>query len=226
MELSTSKKVGRMILTGACAAALALGTAIPAFAAPDANHTAPTDVTYNPNTIVPGAGNWGVEIPRAIAFSTDINQTSAATIRLINTDEPTASVVAGSGPALSHFPGAGVKIGMWSQGGLQMTTDSQVPGKDNDPVAYTLSFAGAGNTSPVAFHSKLDSSSTGTDVIPSANTSTGGYVVGTLTTKSVTDSAATITARRTTVAQKPVPHKDLLTFGYKADGTTPVTPAL
>ena len=62
MRIKTNRNMGRILLAGACAAALAAGSAVPAFAV-DEEKTGTTNVTYSSSRQVPGTNGWGFEIP-------------------------------------------------------------------------------------------------------------------------------------------------------------------
>ena len=65
MDVKMNRNMGRVLLATACAAALTVGTAVPAFAV---NQSGTTSVTYSSSQQVPGTNGWGFELPTSIPF--------------------------------------------------------------------------------------------------------------------------------------------------------------
>ena len=55
MDVKMNRNMGRVLLATACAAALTVGTAVPAFAV---NQSGTTSVTYSSSQQVPGTNGW------------------------------------------------------------------------------------------------------------------------------------------------------------------------
>lgn len=194
MDVKMNRNMGRVLLAGACAAALAVGTAAPAFAA---TQTGTAQVTYSSSQQVPGANGWGFEIPTSIPFTADKAVTVDASVNLYNTT-PGGSV---DQIPDKQFPQGGVDLKLKSQNGFTLVKTG-----GGDAVDYEISYAvfGGGTT-------KFDKTTPGTNE----------QVIGTFTK---TNNKMAGTATRTTDAQESGAHSDTLTFSYDDAITRPVGP--
>ncbi|MRX82677.1 hypothetical protein [Eggerthella guodeyinii] len=184
MNIKMNRNVGRILLTGACAAALTVGAAAPAFAV---EQTGTTNVTYSSSQQVPGTNGWGFEIPTSIPFGPDKAVGVDATVNLYNTT-PGGSV---DQIPDQDFPNAGVKLALKSANGFKLQK-STAP---LDPVAYEIAYTGTGVTTQ-----KFDTT-----------TGTAKTDIGTFTK---TNSTAVGVAKRTGDAAESGSHTDTLTFSY------------
>lgn len=128
MNIKMNRNMGRVLLAGACAAALAVGSAVPAFAA---EQTGTTNVTYSSSTQVPGTNGWGFEIPTAIPFGQDKSVTVDASVSLYNTT-PGASV-----GQITTLPAGGAKLYLKSANGFKLMTAA-----NGDGVDYQIVYEG------------------------------------------------------------------------------------
>ena len=128
MRIKTNRNMGRILLAGACAAALAAGSAVPAFAVDEKTGT--TNVTYSSSQQVPGTNGWGFEIPTAIPFGHDKSVTVDASVNLCNMT-PGGSV---DQIPEADFPTGGVELSLQSANGFQLQK------------AYKISYEGAAVT--------------------------------------------------------------------------------
>lgn len=133
MNIKTNRNVGRVLLAGACAAALAVGSAVPAFAA---DQTGTTNVTYSSSQQVPGTNGWGFEIPTSIPFGSDKAVTVDATVNLYNT------VPGGSVDQITTLPAGGAKLYLASANGFKL----QKAAAPLDPVTYEIAYTGTAVT--------------------------------------------------------------------------------
>ena len=129
MNIKTNRNVGRVLLAGACAAALAVGSAVPAFAA---SQTGTTNVTYSSSQQVPGTNGWGFEIPTSIPFGSDKSVTVDASVNLYNTTP------GGSVDQITTLPAGGAKLWLESANGFQLKKGGV------DPVDYEIAYTGGG----------------------------------------------------------------------------------
>lgn len=161
MNIKTNRNMGRILLAGACAAALAVGSAVPAFAA---DTTGKTNVTYSSSQQIPGTNGWGFEIPTAIPFGADKSLTVDASVNLYNT------VPGGSIEQIpdGQFPTAGAKLFLASQNGFQLKTTA-----NDDAVAYEIGFTGTGVTT-TKFDSAVGTTKTEVGTFTKANNSAKG----------------------------------------------------
>lgn len=192
MRIKTNRNMGRILLAGACAAALAAGSAVPAFAAPQ---TGTTNVTYSSSQQVPGTNGWGFEIPTAIPFGHDKSVTVDASVNLYNTT-PGSSV---DQIPDADFPTGGVELSLQSANGFKL----QKAAAPLDPVAYKITYAGAAVTQQV-FDTTVGSTKT---------------VIGKFTK---TNHTAVGTAERVGDAGESGSHTDTLTFSYDDSKTNPL----
>ena len=101
MDVKMNRNMGRVLLATACAAALTVGTAVPAFAV---NQSGTTSVTYSSSQQVPGTNGWGFEIPTSIPFGADKSVTVDASVNLYNTTP------GGSVDQITTLPAGGAKL--------------------------------------------------------------------------------------------------------------------
>ena len=118
MDVKMNRNMGRVLLATACAAALTVGTAVPAFAV---NQSGTTSVTYSSSQQVPGTNGWGFEIPTSIPFGADKSVTVDASVNLYNTT-----------------PGGSV----W----LESANVFMLQKGSADPVGYEIAYTGGGVT--------------------------------------------------------------------------------
>ena len=133
MDVKMNRNMGRVLLATACAAALTVGTAVPAFAV---NQSGTTSVTYSSSQQVPGTNGWGFEIPTSIPFGADKSVTVDASVNLYNTTP------GGSVGQIDKLPAGGAKLYLESANGFQL----QKAAAPLDPVAYKISYEGAAVT--------------------------------------------------------------------------------
>lgn len=133
MNIKTNRNVGRVLLAGACAAALAVGSAVPAFAA---SQNGTTNVTYSSSQQVPGTNGWGFEIPTSIPFGSDKAVTVDASVNLYNTTP------GGSVDQITTLPQGGAKLWLESANGFQL----QKSAAPLDPVTYEIAYTGTAVT--------------------------------------------------------------------------------
>ena len=193
MRIKTNRNMGRILLAGACAAALAAGSAVPAFAVDEKTGT--TNVTYSSSQQVPGTNGWGFEIPTAIPFGHDKSVTVDASVNLCNMT-PGGSV---DQIPEADLPTGGVELSLQSANGFQL----QKAAAPLDPVAYKISYEGAAVTKQL-FDTNVGQTKT---------------VIGKFTK---TDHTAVGTAERVGDAGESGSHTDTLTFSYDASNTTPI----
>ena len=127
MNIKMNSNMGRVLLAGACAAALAVGSAVPAFAD---DQSGTTNVTYSSSQQVPGTNGWGFEIPTSIPFGADKSVTVDASVNLYNTT-PGASV-----DQIATLPAGGAKLYLESANGFTLKKGS------SDPVNYEIAYTG------------------------------------------------------------------------------------
>ncbi len=127
MNIKMNRNMGRVLLAGACAAALAVGSAVPAFAD---DQSGTTNVTYSSSQQVPGTNGWGFEIPTSIPFGADKSVTVDASVNLYNTT-PGASV-----DQIATLPAGGAKLYLESANGFTLKKGS------SDPVNYEIAYTG------------------------------------------------------------------------------------
>ena len=166
MNIKTNRNMGRILLAGACAAAMAVGSAVPAFAA---DKTATTNVTYSSSQQIPGTNGWGFEIPTAIPFGADKAITVDASVNLYNT------VPGGSIQQIpdSQFPTTGAKLFLESQNGFELNTATS-----DDAVAYEIGFTGTGVTT-VKFDKAIGKTKTEVGTFTKTNNSAKGVATRT-----------------------------------------------
>ena len=133
MNIKMNSTVERILLAGACTAALVAGSAVPAFAA---DQSGDTNVTYSSSQQVPGTNGWGFEIPTSIPFGADKSVTVDATVNLYNT------VPGGSVDQITTLPAGGAKLYLESANGFKL----QKAAAPFDPVTYEIAFTGGGVT--------------------------------------------------------------------------------
>ena len=131
MDVKMNRNMGRVLLATACAAALTVGTAVPAFAV---NQSGTTSVTYSSSQQVPGTNGWGFEIPTSIPFGTNKDTTVDASVNLYNTTP------GGSVGQIDKLPAGGAKLYLESANGFQLQKGTE------DPVDYEIAYTGAGVT--------------------------------------------------------------------------------
>ncbi|WP_418253532.1 hypothetical protein [Gordonibacter urolithinfaciens] len=131
MNIKMNRNMGRVLLAGACAAALAVGSAVPAFAD---DQSGTTNVTYSSSQQVPGTNGWGFEIPTSIPFGADKSVTVDASVNLYNTT-PGASV-----DQIATLPAGGAKLYLESANGFTLKKGS------SDPVNYEIAYTGTAVT--------------------------------------------------------------------------------
>ena len=131
MRIKTNRNMGRILLAGACAAALAAGSAVPAFAAPQQGTTS---VTYSSSQQVPGTNGWGFEIPTSIPFGADKSVTVDASVNLCN------MTPGGSVDQITTLPAGGAKLHLESANGFKLQKGTE------DPVDYEIAYTGGGVT--------------------------------------------------------------------------------
>lgn len=147
METKTSRKVTNMILAGACAAALAVGSAVPALAAEVDGRT---NVSYNTLNIVPGTATWGVQIPSGIVFTADQSKGEQADVKLVEIDPGTGAITPGTGLDNSVLPGSSggtggkVDVSVQSANAMKLTLTG-----GTDPVPYQVVYRGSLLAGPV-----------------------------------------------------------------------------
>lgn len=185
MNIKMNRNMGRILLAGACAAALAVGSAVPAFAA---EQRGTTSVTYSSSTAIPGTNGWGFEIPTAIGFGTDKTVTVDASVNLFNTTP------GGTVDQITTLPQGGAKLYLASANGFKL----QKAVAPLDPVDYEIAY-----TSP----------SGGT--ITTAKFDQTVKAKAAIATFTKSDNAATGVATRTGDATEGGAHSDTLTFSYE-----------
>ena len=142
MDVKMNRNMGRVLLATACAAALTVGTAVPAFAV---NQSGTTSVTYSSSQQVPGTNGWGFEIPTSIPFGADKSVTVDASVNLYNTTP------GGSVDQITTLPAGGAKLWLESANVFMLQKGSA------DPVGYEIAYTGGGVTT-----SKFDNATTKT----------------------------------------------------------------
>lgn len=192
MNIQMNRNVGRVLLTGACAAALAAGTALPAFAV---QQTGTTNVTYSSSQQVPGTNGWGFEIPTSIPFGADKSVAVDASVNLYNTS-PGGSV---DQIPDANIPASGVSLSVQSTNGFKLQKAGSVP----DPVEYQIVYSGAATSPSVTLSSTTGTTKTEIGTFTKANFSSTGV------------------ATRTGDAKESGSHTDTLTFSYDDSTTTP-----
>lgn len=196
MNVKTNRNMGRVLLAGACAAALTVGSAAPAFAAPQSGTTS---VTYSSSQQIPGTNGWGFEVPTAIPFGSDKAVTVDASVNLYNT------VPGGSVDQITTLPIGGAKLYVKSTNGFTLNKTGDV-----DPVAYQIVYqqigekAGGGAIDPVTLNAATGKTKT---------------LIGTFDKKQdspakADSSRAAGTASRLADAKESGAHSDTLTFSY------------
>lgn len=139
MELKM-KKATRVVIAGACAAALALGAALPAFADGEDPKSGTTKVSYNTSTTIDTNVGWVVRIPSSLSFDLATAKTG------VDVKVAIASKTSAPLQSLTDFPGyvASTGAGVAPTYG---TVDVHVTSKNNmqlklesgaDPLQYTL----------------------------------------------------------------------------------------
>lgn len=187
MRIKTNRNMGRILLAGACAAALAAGSAVPAFAAPQSGTT---NVTYSSSSHIPGTKGWGFEIPTAIPFGVDKLVGVDATVNLYNTN-PGGTV---DQIPDADIPASGVKLHLKSANGFKL----QKAEGALDPVAYQITYTDTSTAQPT------------TNVFDESTGATG-KAIGTFTKANHTMKGE---ALRTGNAGQSGVHTDMLTFSY------------
>lgn len=129
MNIKMNRNMGRVLLAGACAAALVVGSAVPAFAA---DQSGTTNVTYSSSQQVPGTNGWGFEIPTSIPFGADKSVTVDASVNLFNTTP------GGSVDQITTLPVGGAKLHLQSANGFTLMKGA------SDPVNYEITYTGGG----------------------------------------------------------------------------------
>ena len=142
MDVKMNRNMGRVLLATACAAALTVGTAVPAFAV---NQSGTTSVTYSSSQQVPGTNGWGFEIPTSIPFGADKSVTVDASVNLYNTTP------GGSVDQITTLPAGGAKLWLESANVFMLQKGSA------DPVGYEIAYTDGGVTT-----SKFDNATTKT----------------------------------------------------------------
>lgn len=187
MRIKTNRNVGRILLAGACAAALAAGSAVPAFAV---EKSGTTNVTYSSSSHIPGTKGWGFEIPTSIPFGIDKLVAVDATVNLYNIN-PGSTV---DDIPDADIPASGVKLHLKSANGFKLQKADGAP----DPVAYRITYTDS-STTPV------------TPNVFDESTGAAGKAIGTFTKENHTMKGE---ALRTGNAKESGVHVDTLTFSY------------